>query len=239
MADVAIGKGGVEVKETAASGFTTINETDIELPDLLTDLQDKTHLTRRSLVEILKQSMRLDDFKRNPQQFIDIAAEAINRTKQHALVDGIRYQRVGDDHYYAQELFEKEELMGYLENTLEVQKSVYERVVYDSAGVERKFAEDLEANEAVKVYAKLPAWFKVPTPLGTYNPDWAVLVEVDGHKKLYFVVETKGSEWLDDLRHKESDKIKCGQKHFEEIAVDSNPAKFIKAKDVDGMMRNI
>lgn len=239
LADVAIGKGGVEVKETSASGFTTINERDIELPDLLTDLQDKTHLTRRSLVEILKQSMRLDDFKRNPQQFIDIAAEAINRTKQHALVDGIRYQRVGDDHYYAQELFEKEELMGYLENTLEVQKSVYERVVYDSAGVERKFAEDLEANEAVKVYAKLPAWFKVPTPLGTYNPDWAVLVEVDGQKKLYFVVETKGSEWLDDLRHKESDKIKCGQKHFEEIAVDSNPAKFIRAKDVDGMLRNI
>ena len=239
LADVSIGKGGVGVKETSASGFTTINETDIDLPDLLTDLQDKTHLTRKSIVEILKQSLRLDDFKRNPQQFIDIAAEAINRTKQHALVDGIRYQRVGDDHYYAQELFEKEELMGYLENSLEVKKSVYERVVYDSAGVERQFAEDLETNEAVKVYAKLPAWFKIPTPLGTYNPDWAVLVEVDGQKKLYFVVETKGSEWLDDLRSKESDRIKCGKKHFKILAVGENPAKYVKAKDVDGLMRHV
>jgi len=238
-ADIAIGKGGVETNETAASGFTTINETDIELPDLLTDLQDKTHLTRRSLVEILRQSRRLNDFKRNPQQFIDLATEAINRTKRLALVDGIRYQRIGDDHYYAQELFEKEELTGYLKNTLETQKSVYQQVVYDSAGVERKFAEDLEANEAVKVYAKLPGWFKIPTPLGTYNPDWAVLVEIDGQEKLYFVVETKGSNWWDDLRQIEGAKIKCGEKHFAELAVGQNPAQYIKATSVDDMMRHV
>ena len=235
-ADIAIGKGGLMVRETAASGFTTINETDIELPDLLTDLQDKTHLTRRSLVEILTQSRRLNDFKRNPQQFIGLATEAINRTKRLALVDGIRYQRIGDDHYYAQELFEKEELTGYLKNTLETQKSVYQHVVYDSAGVERRFAEDLEANEAVKVYAKLPGWFKVPTPLGTYNPDWAVLVEIDGQEKLYFVVETKGSNWWDDLRHREGAKIKCGEKHFAELAVGQNPAQYIKATSVDDML---
>ena len=237
-ADIAIGKGGLMVRETAASGYTTINETDIELPDLLTDLQDKTHLTRRSLVEILRQSRRLNDFKRNPQQFIDLATEAINRTKRLSLVNGICYQRVGGNHYYAQELFEKEELTGYLKNTLETQKSVYEHVVYDSAGVERKFAEDLEANEAVKVYAKLPGWFKVPTPLGTYNPDWAVLVEIDGQEKLYFVVETKGSNWWDELRHIEGAKIKCGEKHFAEIAAEQNPARYIKATSVDDMMRH-
>ena len=237
-ADIAIGKSGVGIRETVASGFTTINETDIELPDLLTDLQDKTHLTRRSLVEILRQSRRLNDFKRNPQQFIDLTAEAINRTKRLALVDGIRYQRIGDDNYYAQELFEKEELTGYLKNTLETQKSVYQHVVYDSAGVERRFAEDLEANEAVKVYAKLPGWFKVPTPLGTYSPDWAVLVEIDGQEKLYFVVETKGSNWWDDLRQIEGAKIKCGEKHFAELAVGQNPAQYIKATSVDDMMRH-
>ncbi len=143
MADIAIGKGGVEATQTATSGFTSINETDIELPDLLTDLQDKTHLTRRSLVIILTESRRLNDFKRNPQEFIDLASEGINRTKRLALVDGISYQRVGDDHYYAQELFQHEELTGYLRNTLETQKSVYEHVVYDSAGVEKRFAEDL------------------------------------------------------------------------------------------------
>ena len=237
-ADIAIGKGGVGVSETVVSGFTTIDETDVELPDLLTDLQDKTHLTRRSLVEILLQCRRLSDFKRNPQQFIDVATEAINRTKRLALVDGIRYQRIGDDHYYAQELFEKEELTGYLKNTLETQKSVYQYVVYDSTGVERKFAEDLDANEAVKVYAKLPGWFKVPTPLGTYNPDWAILVDVDGREKLYFVVETKGSTWLDDLRHMEAAKIECGEKHFAELSVGQNPAHYIKAASVDDMMRH-
>ena len=147
-----------------------------------------------------------------PQQFIDLAAQAINRTKRLVLVDGIRYQRIGNDHYYAQELFEKEELTGYLKNTLKTQKSVYQHVVYDSAGVERRFAEDLEKNEAVKVYAKLPPWFTVPTPLGKYNPDWAVLVSIDGQEKLYFVVETKGSTWWDDLRHVEGAKIECAKK---------------------------
>ena len=235
-ADIAIGKGGVETDETTTSGFTTINENDINLPDLLTDLQDKTHLTRRSLVNILTKSKCLSYFKRNPQQFIDLTSEAINRTKRLALVDGIRYQRIGDDHYYAQELFEQKELKGYLQNTLETQKSVYTHVVYDSAGVERRFAEDLESNEAVKVYAKLPGWFTVPTPLGTYNPDWAVLVEIDGQEKIYFVVETKSSICWDDLRHKEGARIKCGNKHFDALKVGKNPAQYIKATSVDDMM---
>jgi type III restriction enzyme len=240
-ADIAIGKGGIDTTETGQSGFTVISEADIELPDLLTDLQDKTHLTRQSIVKILTESRRLNDFKRNPQQFIEIATEAINRTKRLALVDGISYHRIGDDYYYAQELFKQEELTGYLKNTLETHKSVYQRVVYDSAGVERKFAQDLENNEAVKVYAKLPSWFTVPTPLGTYNPDWAVLVENDGEEKLYFVVETKSSQWWDDLRHKEGAKIKCGEKHFEALlsavlAESDNPAKYIKATNVADML---
>jgi len=127
-------------------------------------------------------------------------------------------------------------LTGYLKNTLKTRKSVFQRVVYDSAGVERKFAQDLEKNEAVKVYAKLPGWFTVPTPLGTYNPDWAVLVENDGEEKLYFVVETKGSKWWDDLRHKEGAKIKCGEKHFAVLADTRNPAKYVKATNVADML---
>ena len=238
LAEIAIGKGGVQASETATSGFTSINETDIELPDLLTDLQDKTQLTRRSLVKILTECRKLNDFKRNPQEFIELCAEAINRTKRLALVDGIRYQRIGDEHYYAQELFQQEELTGYLKNTLETQKSVYQHVIYDSVGVEKRFARDLEGNEAIKVYAKLRGWFKVPTPLGTYNPDWAVLVENDGEENLYFVVETKGSNWWDDLRHKEGAKIKCGERHFEVLAAGENPAKYIKATSVDDMMKH-
>ncbi len=236
-ADIAIGKGGVTAEETSASGFTTIHENDIELPDIITDLQDKTQLTRKSIVQILRDSRRLQDFARNPQQFMDYCSEAIIRTKRLALVDGIRYTKIGEDHFYVQELFRQEELKGYLKNTLETQKSVYTHVVYDSGGVEKTFAEDLEKNEKVKVYAKLPAWFKVPTPLGTYNPDWAIVVEDEGEEKLYFVVETKGSTWWDDLRHLEGAKIKCGEKHFDEIAKNTeNPAQYIKSKDVEGMM---
>lgn len=235
-AEIDIGKGGVKAEETSVSGFTSIQENDIELPDIITNLQDKTQLTRNSIVKILTESRRLQDFIRNPQQFIDMSAEAINRTKRLALIDGIKYHKVGDEHYFAQELFEKEELKGYLRNTVKADKSVYERVIYDSAGVEKNFAEDLENNEAVNVYAKLPLWFTIPTPLGLYTPDWAILVEDEGQEKLYFVVETKGSNWSDDLRHKEGARIRCGEKHFEEIATDDNPAEYIIATNVEDVM---
>jgi type III restriction enzyme len=235
-ADLAIGRGGVRADETTVAAPITIDENEIDLPDLLTDLQDKTQLTRRSLVRILTGSSRLDDFKRNPQHFVELASEAINRTKRLALVDGIRYHRIGDDAYYAQELFDQEELTGYLKNMLASAKSVYEQVVYDSAGVERAFVEQLEKNEAVKVYAKLPGWFRVPTPLGSYNPDWAVLIEKDGDERLYFVVETKSSLFTDDLRNKEGAKIKCGEAHFEALAGGENPARFIVARNIDDVL---
>ena len=153
-----------------------------------------------------------------------------------ALVDGIMYQRIGDEAYYAQELFNQEELTGYLKNMLPANKAVYEYVIYDSDGVEKGFAEDLERNDAVKVYAKLPGWFRIPTPLGTYNPDWAVLVEVDGTEKLYFVVETKSSLFDEDLRDKESAKIKCGKAHFEASSAGENPVTYIVARNIDDLM---
>lgn len=238
-ADLAIGKGGIDANETGTSAPIVLEEQDIELPDLLTELQDRTQLTRKSLVRILTESERLDDFKKNPQQFIDLVADTVNRAKRMALVDGIKYQRIGDDAYYAQELFNQEELTGYLKNMLPATKAVYEYVVYDSGGVEKGFAEDLEKNEAVKVYAKLPGWFRVPTPLGTYNPDWAVLVEVDGEEKLYFVVETKGSLFDEDLRDKESAKIKCGKAHFEALALGQNPASYLVARNIDDLMAKV
>ena len=238
-ADLAIGKGGVGARETASSAPIILEEQDIELPDLLTELQDRTQLTRRSLVRILTESDRLDDFKKNPQQYIDLVADSVNRAKRMALVDGIKYQRIGDEAYYAQELFNQEELTGYLKNMLPATKAAYEYVVYDSGGVEKGFAEDLEKNDAVKVYAKLPGWFRVPTPLGTYNPDWAVLVEVDGAEKLYFVVETKSSLFDEDLRDKESAKIKCGKAHFEALSVDGNPATYMVARNIDDLMARV
>ncbi|AZM81757.1 restriction endonuclease subunit R [Pseudomonas aeruginosa] len=235
-ADISIGKAGVAATEKAGAATVVLDEADIELPDLLTDLQDRTQLTRRTIVSILTGSGRLDDFKRNPQQFIELTAETINRCKRLALVDGIKYQKLGDQHVYAQELFEKEELTGYLKNMLlDTQKSIYEHVVYDSTP-ERDFANGLEKNEAIKLYAKLPGWFKVPTPLGSYNPDWAVLVEEDGAQRLYFVVETKSSLFTDDLRDKESAKIECGKAHFTALAVGENPARYVVARSVDDLL---
>jgi len=235
-ADIAIGKAGVQATEKAGANTVVLDETDIELPDLLTDLQDRTQLTRRSITSILIGSERLDDFKRNPQQFIELASETINRCKRRALVDGIKYQRLGDQHFYAQELFEQEELTGYLKNMLmDTRKSIYEHVVYDSA-TERDFADALEKNDAIKLYAKLPGWFKVPTPLGSYNPDWAVLVEEDNAQRLYFVAETKSSLFTDDLRNKESAKIECGKAHFRALAVGENPARYVVARSVADLL---
>ena len=234
-ADIAIGKAGVDAIEREGAATVILDEADIELPDLLTDLQDRTQLTRRSIQRILSGSRRLDDFKRNPQAFIELTAEAINRCKRLAVVDGIKYQRLGDEHYYAQELFEQEELTGYLKNMLDATKAVYEQVVYDS-DTERTFGDQLEKNSAIKVYAKLPGWFTVPTPLGSYNPDWAVLVETDGAERLYFVVETKSGLFSDDLRDKERAKIECGKAHFRALSVGEAPAEYRVARSVTDLL---
>ena len=235
-ADLVIGEAGVEATEREGAQTIVLNEADIELPDLLTELQDRTQLTRSTIRRVLTDSGRLDEFKRNPQAFITLAAEAINRRKRLAVVDGIKYQRLGDDQYYAQELFETEELTGYFKNMLtSTKKSVYEQVVYDS-GTEAAFAGGLEKNEAVKLYTKLPGWFTVRTPLGPYNPDWAVLVEQDGAERLYLVVETKSSLFAHDLRDKERAKITCGKAHFGALEVREASPKYLVARSVEDVV---
>lgn len=234
-AGIAIGQAGVDASEIVGSATVVLDEPDIELPDILTELQDRTQLTRRSIYRILVGSQRLGDFKRNPHQFIELAASIINRCKRCVLVDGIKYQRLGDRSYYAQELFEQEELTGYLRNMLDAERSVYEKVIYEH-GTEAKFANDLENNSAVKVYAKLPGWFKVTTPLGSYNPDWAVLIDTEEAERLYLVVETKGSTLQDDLRLTEAYKIKCGKEHFQALGVRENPARYEVATRLDQLL---
>lgn len=206
------------------------------LPDIITYLQNETNLTRKTLVKILKESKRLEDFKNNPQKFMDEVSLIIQRKMRYLIVDGIKYERIGDEAFYAQELFENEELTGYLEkNMIESDKSVYDYVVYDS-DVEAEFANRFEHNERVKVYAKLPGWFKIETPLGDYNPDWAVFVEKDGEEKLYFVIETKGNIIAEELRAKELSKIKCGEKHFEALG---NNVQFERHDDFNKFIENI
>ena len=114
-------------------------------------------------------------------------------------------------------LFEEEEIVSYLNNRLEVENSVYDAVVYDSE-VEREFAKQLDKRADIKLFVKLPDWFKVETPIGTYNPDWAILKHDD--TVLYLVRETKGTKDFEKLRNIEADKIRCGRKHFETLKVD-------------------
>lgn len=229
-AGIAIGKGGVEATEGGEGSQTvTLEERDLPLPDILTELQNRTQLTRKTIYRILTGSTRLGDFSRNPQLFIQNTGEVITRCKQLAVVDGIKYERLGDSDIWGQELFETKELQSYMTKLVESTKSPYEHIAYDS-GPEAAFARELEKNDDVKVYAKLPGWFRVPTPLGDYIPDWAVLVATPKGDRLYFVVETKSSAFLEDLRDKERAKIKCGEKHFEALATGPNPARYERGK---------
>ncbi|MCX6644994.1 MAG: DEAD/DEAH box helicase family protein [bacterium] len=222
-----IDRGGVQMADPTQSTHV-YDATDYEIPDLVSMLQNDTNLTRRSIVEIIKRSERLQDFKNNPQKYIEKVSAIIKNQMRLFIVAGIKYEKIGDQQFFAQELFESEELYGYLsKNMLEAKKSVFDHVVYDSDN-EMDFARQLELNEEIKVYAKLPDWFKIDTPLGTYNPDWAVLVEIDGQERLYFVVETKGSLYSDAIRATEQAKIDCGREHFKAIETD---AQFALAKD--------
>ncbi|MET4709045.1 hypothetical protein [Endozoicomonas lisbonensis] len=213
---VAIKRSELEIEESKTQSYI-YDAKDYKLPDIVSYLQNATNLTRRSIVSILTQCNRLDAFRNNPQKFIDEATAIIQQVMRQFIVDGIKYQKIGDEHYYCQELFQDKELKGYLgKNMLKSDKSVYDHVVYDS-GVEHDFADAFEKSEEVKVYAKLPDWFKIDTPLGTYNPDWAVLVENNNEETLYFVVETKGSLLSGSLRPTEQAKIDCGREHFKAL----------------------
>ncbi len=188
------------------------------LPDILAYLQNETELTRSTLVRILKESGRLGDFFNNPQRFMDAVAAILKYELHRLIVDGIKYERLpgdGPEAEWEQTLFKSPELINYL-NALQVKKSVYEYVVYES-DVERQFAKRLDEREDIKLFVKLPGWFEVETPVGKYNPDWAILKHDD--QALYLVRETKGTKDFLKLRTSEADKVRCGRKHFEAIDV--------------------
>jgi type III restriction enzyme len=188
------------------------------LPDILAYLQNETELTRATLVRILKDSGRLVEVFANPQRFLDQVSAILKNELHRLLIDGIKYERLGGEGGEAAwevVLFKNEELINYL-NALQVGKSVYEYVVYDS-NVEREFAQKLDQRQDIKLFVKLPGWFEIDTPIGKYNPDWAILKH-DG-QALYLVRETKGTRDFLKLRTSEADKVRCGGKHFAAIEV--------------------
>ena len=189
------------------------------LPDVITELQNRTNLTRKTIVKILLSCKRLDDFKNNPQKFIEEVSRIILRQMKLVLRDGVKYHKLDND-YYAVELFKNEELQAYLnDNAIKSSKSPFEYVIYDS-DVEESFAKRFESDESVKVYVKLPSWFQIETPIGNYNPDWAAVINKDGEEKLYFVIETKGTDIEEFLRTPEIAKIEFARKHFKALDTD-------------------
>ena len=179
-------------------------------------MQAETELTRSTIVRILKESKRLPEFLVNPQKFMDAVASILKVQLHKLMIDGIKYERVAGEEF-SMMLFEEKEIVSYLNNRLEVKKSVYDAVVYDSE-LEREFAEALDKRVDIKLFVKLPDWFKIETPLGTYNPDWAILKH--DNTVLYLVRETKGTKNFEKLRNIEAEKIRCGRKHFETLKVD-------------------
>ena len=188
------------------------------LPDLITAISDETLLTPATVNEILVRSGRLDDFLNNPETFLERATEIIKNNRHALAIDGISYIKLDGQEYYAQEIFDTEEFIANLDrNAVKVDHSVYDYIVYDSSSIERPFAVALDNDPDVKMFFKIPNRFKIETPIGTYNPDWAVYLTKNGEEKLYFVLETKGSTSFMDLRTREQLKIHCGKKHFEAL----------------------
>ena len=189
-----------------------------DVPDLLSYLQVATELTRSTLVRILTESGRLDQFFKNPQKFMDDTAAIIRKVLHGLLVRGIQYERVGDGPESAWEMsrFDNEELVDHIK-ALKVSHSIYEYVACDSK-VERNFAKRLDERGDIKLFVKLPSWFKIDTPVGEYNPDWAIVKEED--EALYLVRETKGSHDPTQLRTTEDAKIRSGRRHFEALDID-------------------
>ncbi|OWT33795.1 type III restriction endonuclease subunit R [Methanobrevibacter sp. 87.7] len=226
---LSIDAGGVTVDENGKIPPSVVytEEEEVALPDIITFLQNETFLTRKTIVQVLIQSDTINQFKKNPQEYMEESLKIIKRKLNEMLIDGIKYTELDD--YYKQELFKKEELFGYLEkNMIKSEHSVYDYVVYDST-VEEEFARNLEKDESVELYVKLPGWFKINTPIGGYNPDWAVLFKDENDKhKLYFIVETKGTTDWYKLRGSEKDKIRCDIKHFKALG---NQIKFEVAND--------
>lgn len=186
----------------------TITSTGAQV-DLVGKLVSATDLTRRDVTQILQRINRetFDGFGRNPEKFLSEATQIINAAKSAQVVDNVTYTPLAER--YDAKIFFVERTGRLNSNAIATAKNVYDYLIYDS-NVEKNFAADMEAYAEVSVYAKLPRDFLIPTPIGNYNPDWAIVFG----DKIFFVVETKGTVDEMQLRGTEKFKIDCARKHF-------------------------
>lgn len=220
-----MGDGEFRTRETTI-GLVRAASAAVEcIPNIVEAIQNRTFLTRQVIFDVLSCSDIFKQVPKNPQQVIDEVAIVLNRIKKRLAVGGIKYEKTGDS--YDMRLFENRELEAYLYDTVtksgavkveSADKTVYDYVDVDSS-VEYEFMQSLESDDHVQFYIKLPSWFKIDTPVGSYNPDWAVVLQVD--KRIYFVAETKGTDDRHDasLRDNEKERVLAGQEHFNSLGI--------------------
>ena len=199
-------------------------EVKFEIPDVLSYIQSKTELTRSTILEILKRSGRLKELFVNPQLFMDNAVFKIREELHKLMIDGIKYEKIGDK-IYEMTLFDDRDFQIYIDEFTHIvgktqttedgkqiarEKTIYENYIPLDSNVESTFAQDCETSDQIEFYFKLPYWFEIKTPIGAYRPDWAVVFKEE--KKIYFVAETKSEG--QELRGSEKLKIDCGKAHF-------------------------
>lgn len=221
----------IKSKEELADGNSFVKETSAKYNvskrisannnvkyDLVGKLVETTGLTRKDVVEILigMEKTVFDQFKNNPEEFIIKASALINDEKATAIIQHITYDVL--DEKYTTDIFTEPSIKGRLgTNAMKAQRHLYDHIMYDSTN-ERNFAADLDTNIDVAVYVKLPDGFYISTPVGRYNPDWAIAFYDGTVKHIYFVAETKGSMSSMQLRLIEESKIHCAREHFKAIS---------------------
>jgi type III restriction enzyme len=218
-------RGGTKTSETATRS-AELNGA-YQLPDIITELQEATSLTRKTLVDILVASNKLGQFISNPNDFISMVKKHLQNVLAAAVVEGLQYEKIGGYVYELRELQKDgmEERDLFIDRLYEVknkQKTDFDFIQIDSEGIdapERQFAELLDSREDVKLFMKLPDKFKIDTPVGNYNPDWAIIKQVDGKDHIYMIRETKSSLDESKRRPTENAKIKAAEKHFEAIGL--------------------
>jgi type III restriction enzyme len=224
-AGVKLVRGGTKTTETATRAAEITGS--YQLPDIITELQEATSLTRKTLVDVLVASKKLDEFISNPNDFISMVKRNLQNVLAAAVVDGLQYEKIGGYVYELRELQKDgmEERDLFIDRLYEVknkQKTDFDLIQIDSEGVdapERQFAELLDSREDVKLFMKLPDKFKIDTPVGSYNPDWAIIKQVDGKDHIYMIRETKST--LDEAKRRptENAKIQAAKKHFDAIGI--------------------
>lgn len=224
-AELIVARDGVETGKKSTAPPRKIASFHGPMPDILSELAARTELPRSVTAQILVKSDRLHWAKENPSAFVELAHKAITLARRDILTAGITYERTGD--HFDQSLFTPFEADA--DDLVEVNNAPTTHIRCDSKTIERPIAENLDVSEPVKLFAKLPAEFKIDTPLGTYNPDWAVTGGESGAPLIHLVSESKSD--FEKLRDDEKAKVRCGTAHFEALGVE-----YVKAVDAEDII---